>query len=409
MFENIIGQREITATLRAELTEGRLPRSTLFFGPAYSAKLSTALEVARVLTCREARGAWSCECPSCRVQRELAHPHTMLLGPRYFDVEIAACAGALLHSRKPATQFLFLRAVRKLTRRFDPAILDSEDARIKGANEKVSRIEEQLAALEPGEPLPPERELGDLLEQVVASCVGLATHARGEGITIGQVRRLAAWSHLSATDSRKVAILENADRMQEGARNALLKMLEEPPEAVSLILLTTRRAAIMPTILSRMRPYPFEQRPAGEEREVMTKIFREETPAVSSLRGFFLAWKEINPDKLSSLSHRFMEQVIGARTGELDIVAELSELLPERRGQKERSPREAVISFLEELTFRFADARRQGTARTDTLEEWMEAVREAYTRLDVYNMNPPTVVETLFYRMRDATGTKAAP
>ena len=125
------------------------------------------------------------------------------------------------------------------------------------------------------------------------------------------MRRLAAWSHLSATDSRKVAIIENADRMQEGARNALLKILEEPPEAVTMILLTTRRAAIMPTILSRMRPYPFEQRPADEEKEVMTKIFREETPAVSSLRGFFLAWKEINPDKLSSLSHRFMEQVIG--------------------------------------------------------------------------------------------------
>ena len=64
-----------------------------------------------------------------------------------------------------------------------------------------------------------------------------------------------------------------------------------------------------------------------------------------------------------------------------------------------------MISFLEELTFRIADARRQGTAETDTLEEWMEAVREAYTRLDVYNMSPPTVVETLFYRMRDAAAT----
>ena len=91
MFENIIGHRDITATLRAELTEGRFPRSSLFFGPAYCAKLSTALEVARVLTCRDGRGEWSCECQSCRLQRELAHPHTILLGPRYSDVEIAAC------------------------------------------------------------------------------------------------------------------------------------------------------------------------------------------------------------------------------------------------------------------------------------------------------------------------------
>ena len=55
-----------------------------------------------------------------------------------------------------------------------------------------------------------------MLESIVAACVGLSVHARGDGLTIGQVRRMAAWSHLSATDSRKVAIIENADRMQEG-------------------------------------------------------------------------------------------------------------------------------------------------------------------------------------------------
>ncbi|MGA2479102.1 MAG: hypothetical protein ABSG63_10180 [Spirochaetia bacterium] len=401
MFENIIGHRDITAMLRAELTEGRFPRSSLFFGPAYSAKLSTALEVARVLTCREGRGEWSCECQSCRLQRELTHPHTVLLGPRYSDVEIAACAGALLRNRKSATQYLFLRAVRKLTRKFDPAILDTEDARMKGALEKVSRIEEQLFPLEPGSPLPPEKELADMLEGIMAACVGLSVHARGDGLTIGQVRRMAAWSHLSATDSRKVAIIENADRMQEGARNALLKLLEEPPAEVTLVLLTTRRAAIIPTILSRMRPYAFDQRSSEEEKEVMTKIFREEAPAAESLRGYFLAWKEINPDKLAALSHRFMELVLDPGAGGVEVTAELSELFPDRRGSKERSPKEAVVSFLEELTFRFSEARRQGGAAADTLEEWVEAVREAFTRLDVYNISPQTAVEALYYRMRD--------
>ena len=406
MFENIIGQREITATLRAELTEGRFPRSSLFFGPAYCAKLSTALEVARVLTCRDGRGEWSCECQSCRLQRELAHPHTVLLGPRYSDVEIAACAGALARNRKPATQYLFLRAVRKLTRTFDPAVLDTEDARMKGALEKVSRIEEQLSPLQPGAPLPAEGVLSGLLETIVASCAGLAAHARGDGLTIGQVRRVTAWSHLSATDSRKIAIIENADRMQEGARNALLKLLEEPPADVNLVLLTTRRAAIIPTILSRMRPYSFDPRSPADEKDVMTKIFREETPSAASLRAYFLAWKEINPDKLTALSHRFMELVLDAGAGGREITAELSELLPERRaargGGQKGSPREAVVSFLEELTFRFSDARREGSVEGDTLEEWVEAVREAFTRLDVYNISAPTVVEALYYRMREA-------
>jgi DNA polymerase III subunit delta' len=401
MFENIIGQREVTATLRAELTEGRFPRSSLFFGPAYAAKLSTALEAARVLTCRES-GQWSCECQSCRLQRELTHPHTVLLGPRPFDIEIAACAGALVRTRSLATQYLFLRAVRKLTRRFDPSILDTEDTRVKGALEKVAKVEELLSPLAPGPTLPTGEDLPDLLEDVVAACVALSAHARGEGLTIGQVRRLAAWTHLSATDSRKVAIIDNADRMQEGARNALLKLLEEPPSAVNLVLVTTRRAAIIPTILSRMRPYPFAARSPAEEREVMTRIFREEAPGAPSLRAYFMAWKEINPEKLAALSRRFMDLVFDPGAGSTDVNEELAEIFPERRGNAARAPRDAVSSFLEELTFRFSEARRGGRAPLETLEEWAEAVRDAWSRVDVYNISPATAIEALYRRLRAA-------
>src|SRR5208337_2133480 len=107
MFENIIGQAETIRSLRGELAQGRFPRSSLFFGPAYAGKLSTALEAARVLTCAEGRGEWSCECGSCRMQKELSHPQTVLVGPRYADVEIAASADALMRSRKTATLYLF--------------------------------------------------------------------------------------------------------------------------------------------------------------------------------------------------------------------------------------------------------------------------------------------------------------
>jgi DNA polymerase III delta prime subunit len=398
MFENIIGHKDVVETLRGELGRGAFPRASLFYGPAYAGKLSTALEVARVLTCAQGTADWACECRSCRLQKELAHPHTVLLGPRYADVEIAACAGALLRSRKSSTQYLFLRAVRKLTRRFDPSVMDPDDVRMKGAPDKVSRVEELLAGLEPGGELPAEKQLADLLEKVVSAAVLLSTHLRGDGITVGQVRRLAVWAHeTAASSSRKVAIIENADRMQDSARNALLKLLEEPPEAVTLIMLATRRAAIIPTILSRLRPYSFEGRTAAEEIEVMKKIFREEAPAFDSLRAFFLAWKEINPEKLAALSRLFMERVAVRESGAVDIGADMAELFPARKPSKD-----AVASFLEELMLRFGEQMRQGQADLGTLEEWTRAVRDAQGRLDIYNMSPQTVVETLYYRMRDA-------
>jgi DNA polymerase-3 subunit gamma/tau len=408
MFENIIGHAATVQMLREELGQARFPRASLFFGPPYTGKLSSALEAARVLTCREGRAEWSCACHSCRLQKELAHPHTVLLGTRYADVEIAACAEVLMRSRKQPTQYLFLRAVRKLTRRFDAAILDTDDTRLKGALDRVSLIEDLLGELQPGGELPPERELGELLEKVVAASVQLAAQVRPDGITVGQVRKLAAWAHITATESRKVAILENADRMQESARNALLKLLEEPPEAVSIILLSTRRAAIMPTILSRLRPYPFEQRSAAEEKEVMAKIFREETPAFEGLRGYFLAWKEINPEKLTILAGKFLDQVWSPDSPSFDIAEELSQLLPDRKGRRERSPKETIISFLEELTFRFLALLRDGRGSVETFEEWNAAVREALMRLDVYNMSPQTVLESLLYRMRHAARQEAA-
>jgi len=400
MFENIIGQADVIQALRSELAQARFPRSSLFFGPAYSGKLSTALETARVLTCAAGTGDWSCECPQCRLQKDLTHPQTVLIGPRYSDVEIAASADALMRSRKPASRYLLLRAVRKLTRRFDPSIADADDARVKAMLGRVAQLEELLAELDPDTELPPASELGSLLEKIAAAAAPIAAQVRGDMISIGQVRRLAAWTHLTAGESRKIAIVENADRMQDSARNALLKMLEEPPASVSLVLLTTRRAAIIPTILSRLRPYSFAARSVAEETEVMAKIFRRESADFPGLRGFFLAWREINPEKLAHLARRFVELVQAPGEPGVDIVEEMADLLADRGARRGRSTRETVSSFLEELAGHMRERFRASGGDPDLLERWNEAAREAALRIEGLNMSPSAVLEALFYRLR---------
>ncbi len=402
MFENIIGQKGTVDTLRTELAKGSFPRSTLFFGPQYSGKLSAALEAARVLTCAEGTGEWTCECASCRSQKELIHPHTVLLGSRYWDVEIAACADSLRRNRRPPSQYLFLRSVRKLTRRFDTVTWDAEESRVKAAQDKVASIEEMLLSLAPGQELPAEKKLSDLLEDIISACLQLAGMGRGEAITIGQIRRLSSWAHLTAGESKKVAILENVDRMQDSARNALLKLLEEPPAAVHVIALSTRRAAIIPTILSRLRPYAFEQRGPAEESDVLVRIFREEPGHFEGLRSFFLAWKEINPEKLGQISRRFLSMAASPEEPDSDALAEMGDLFPsDRRAPRDRNQKEAVLSFLEELMMRLRDPLRSGSMALEVLEDWAEAARESLMRIETYNMNPATVVEALFLRMRE--------
>lgn len=59
----------------------------------------------------------------------------------------------------------------------------------------------------------------------------------------------------------KVYIIEHAERMKDEAQNALLKTMEEPPAYVVIILLTTNKERLLPTIRSRcvcmqMNPVP---------------------------------------------------------------------------------------------------------------------------------------------------------
>lgn len=49
----------------------------------------------------------------------------------------------------------------------------------------------------------------------------------------------------------KIYIIEDADKMTVQAQNAILKTIEEPPEYIVLILLTSNRDSLLPTILSR--------------------------------------------------------------------------------------------------------------------------------------------------------------
>lgn len=51
--------------------------------------------------------------------------------------------------------------------------------------------------------------------------------------------------------NRKVFILENTELMNTEAQNAMLKILEEPPESVIFVLLVTHAAKLLPTIQSR--------------------------------------------------------------------------------------------------------------------------------------------------------------
>lgn len=61
---------------------------------------------------------------------------------------------------------------------------------------------------------------------------------------------------------KRVFVIEAAEAMRDESQNALLKTLEEPPDFVHLILLTSEPASLLETIASRCQPVDFAPLPA---------------------------------------------------------------------------------------------------------------------------------------------------
>jgi DNA polymerase-3 subunit delta' len=89
-------------------------------------------------------------------------------------------------------------------------------------------------------------------------CFHLRPSGKMRQISAEATRRLIGKVQVSANVSpHKVAIVHEADRMHPTAANVFLKTLEEPPAHTTLLLLTTRPYALLPTIRSRMLHFRF--------------------------------------------------------------------------------------------------------------------------------------------------------
>lgn len=89
-------------------------------------------------------------------------------------------------------------------------------------------------------------------------CFALRPTGKMRQISAENTRDLIGKVQVSANVSpRKVAIVHECDRMNTAAANIFLKTLEEPPANTTLLLLTTRPYALLPTIRSRVLLFRF--------------------------------------------------------------------------------------------------------------------------------------------------------
>lgn len=182
-----------------------MPHAYLFHGPDGVGKRATALELARALECPN-QTAEACDaCSTCRKTRRMVHPDVHVLFPYPSGVDEEDVAPRIKRlGEDPYAAVDFARR---------PSLDNPSETSNKQVMYHKSRVENEL--------------------------IRTMSFRPGEG-------------------QYKVAILTDAEKMNESAANTFLKMLEEPPPQTVFVLTTSRPEQLLPTIVSRCQRLRFE-------------------------------------------------------------------------------------------------------------------------------------------------------
>jgi DNA polymerase III subunit delta' len=117
--------------------------------------------------------------------------------------------------------------------------------------------------------------------------------------------------------SRRVAIIDDANRMNEEGANAMLKTLEEPPADSLLILIAENLDAILPTIRSRCQLLRFAGLPEKDVAELLAQhelaaTSDEATAAASMSDGSLQTAQQLLNPELRRLREQLYEHLSAA-------------------------------------------------------------------------------------------------
>src|SRR5215468_15499 len=91
-------------------------------------------------------------------------------------------------------------------------------------------------------------------------------------LRVDQMRQIESEANFRPVEGKaRVFLIDEAEKLNDASANALLKVLEEPPSTSHLILITSRPAMLLPTILSRCQTIRFSPLTPAEIETHLTK------------------------------------------------------------------------------------------------------------------------------------------
>jgi DNA polymerase-3 subunit delta' len=249
-FREIVGQELLKNRLIQTVKENRVSHAWLFFGPEGTGSLPLALAYAGYILCTNRTETEACGvCPSCRKTQKYIHPDLHFLFPvnktRDTEGENATCDDFLADWRN----FLLYNPYGRINQWYNQIDLENKQG----------------------------------------------------NINTDESKRLASKLFLKPFESDyKIAIIWQADKMNDQASNKILKLLEEPPPMTIFILITENPDSLLPTIRSRCIPVKVPRIPDEDILNHLTSVHsieKENALEITRLaQGNYLKAKEMITD-----------------------------------------------------------------------------------------------------------------
>ncbi len=234
-FENSFVQDRVKNFFINSINSNRLAHAYLFYGEDGTGKEAFAFELARALNCTSEDSRPCGQCPSCIKINHLNHP----------DIK-----------------FIFPFANQKTPEK---------------TNEQIAKI------------------IADKRKNLYRD----SEFTGHKNIPIDAIRELKIESKYAPYEaSKKIYIVSDADYMARPASNSFLKLLEEPPENLLIILTTNDQNSLLETIRSRCQPIFF---PKLSDEQIVKIVNRYEKVEMDLIPLIRIAQNNIN--RVFSLIH----------------------------------------------------------------------------------------------------------
>lgn len=239
-------------------------------------------------------------------------------------------------------------------------------------------------------------------------------------ILVDAIRSLEAEANFRPYEAEsRFFIIDDADKMNDAAANALLKTLEEPPESSHIFLITSRPDSLLQTIRSRcqiLRFSPVERSQVEQYLiEQMAYSHDEARLAAALSHGSIGRAISINADEYRRRSERMMAVVSNAIGGR--DIATLLKISEEMNDAKNKDGFETEIDMLESLLhdvwrvaktgdkttivnteYSAAIASLAKTPASSSIPSWIDGIEKLRGELNV-NINKKVATDALFVTM----------